>query len=196
MILLRSREGCPMSRLLYLSVSLLLLSLGCPTETCPSVGSSPDCSYPEFVGDPPATQASSGTYTQHLTSAAITTDCLPSTIDPIAARTYLEGETYRVEPQADGALCIGHDQAAGTDQPPMGCGPIAWNRGTLVARYTATDGICEWTVDNSISVVVTAKNTLSISFIQQRSKFQPFMAAKCLQVQPCSISYSATLTGP
>ncbi len=184
-----------MTRSLFLAVCPLLLLLGCPTETCPIVNS-PDCSYPELLWPPADIPVSSGIYTQRLSSASITTDCLPSTIDPVALRTNLEGKTYRLQRQADGSLCMGPDLDAGTGQVFMSCGMIVGNRGTLASRYILTDGTCEWTMDQSINVLVTAENTFSLSVVQQRSNYHSFMAAKCLQVQSCSVSYDATLTAP
>jgi len=135
-------------------------------------------------------------YTQSGTSNPISTTCLATTFDPVAARAQLEGVLRHLYNDGTGSLCIESVPAAGMQPTKIGCGMVNCNKGTLTSLIAYSDANCTWTADTSINVTVTARNTVSVMLTQNRVQFGSVTAGSCKQTTPCTVSYSATLTAP
>ncbi len=139
-------------------------------------------------------QVQTGLYKQSGTST-VTSDCSTAVIDPVAARAALDTANRNVRNDTThGALCI-ESSSGGT---VLGCATVRNNEGSFTSTAVSwNDGTCIWTADTTMTIKVTAKNTLSVQpFSQKRYNWQSVTAGSCKQATTCNVSWSATLTGP
>jgi len=125
--------------------------------------------------------------------STVTTNC--TYFDPVAAQTALNGSTKVLDnTSANGTPCFKNNTTPPTD---WACMDVSCNAATgKSTTYSVDDGSCIYTQVVNVSGTVTGVSQMNISVSIQRSKFMSKTAGSCKQVQDCSVSYSAKLTGP
>lgn len=176
-----------MKRLWLLAAAPVVFALGCGGIDCLVTPDDPSCK-PDM---PAAYQVKDGNYKQSNTST-ISSTCLSTTFDPVAARTQLEGTLRHVYNAGTGEICIESVPAAGMQPVKIGCGQVRDNKGTLTSLVAYDDGVCQWTADTSIDLTVTAPSTLSFALTQKRVQYKS-TAGACKQTTDCTVGYSANL---